>query len=604
MKKSCTTGIDYMQTSVIRQYSQTLKQHWVVYFLGTICLMLTSVSEMIIPKFIQWSLDVVGGQNNPRADPWAVYSAKESLGFYGLALLGAMGLGFVGRVGWRHLLARRTHEAGFQMKVDFWDALRYQPLKIFERYSLGDLMNRATGDWQSARIIHGFTLVLTLDLIFFTLFALVMMFTIDPYLSLLSILVFPFLPKPIIGLARKEHDYHLEAQEKLSDLSQGVTEILASIRFHRATDSENTKIAAMKQQAEIYSNARIKVVKTGWKIYPLGALPTLVAYSILLSFGIWEVACGRISLGAFVALQSYVLMLQGPLLELGDCIAEWQKGFASLGRIQEIISLGRRSSPLGSGRSSEVIRRVQDISPVKIPVMPVDVPSQKAALAGIHLELRRVFFRYDGAHQNALHDCSLHLNPGEKVGITGPIGGGKSTLLKICAHLLEPNGGMVLFGEKPLGSLDHQWIRDQVTLVTQKSFLFASTIRSNLNLNYEFDEERLWDVLSQVCLADDVRRLPLKLDSILGESGTNLSGGQRQRLALARALLRLKPLVLLDDALSAVDARTEHEILMHLETLLKNQTVLWVAHRSGTLSLCQRIYRMDRGHLTPHPSSN
>ena len=598
-----------MQTSVIRKYGETLKAHWVVYLLGTLSLMMTSISEMIIPKFVQWSLEAVGASKDLANDPWAVHRARENLGFYAGALLGSMGLGFVGRVGWRHLLARRTHEAGFDMKVAFWDSLRFQPFKVFDRYSLGDLMNRATGDWHAARLIHGFTLVLTLDLIFFTFFAIIMMFTIDLYLALLSVMVFPFLPRRILRLARQEHDYHLEAQEKLSDLSQGVTEILAALRFHRATGSEHVKIAAMKKQADLYASSRMNVVKTGWKIYPLGALPTLVAYAILLSVGLSQVWMGRISIGAFVALQSYVLMLQGPLLELGDCIAEWQKGFASMGRIQEILNLGAKAgvpepSELVSQSAAPSWSAAQSggettlISPPSVdPRIEGADRSTGLLRQGLKLELLEVSFRYDRASHKALDGVNLRLSPGEKIGITGAIGSGKSTLLKICAHLVEPTEGQVLLGGESTSHLSEQWIRGHVTLVGQKPFLFASTIRSNLNLNLEFKDDLLWDVLSYVRLADDIRQLPLGLDSVLGESGTNLSGGQRQRLALARALLRLKAVVLLDDALSAVDARTESEILNHLEPLLRGRTVLWVAHRPGTLSLCERHYQMERGRV-------
>jgi ATP-binding cassette subfamily B protein len=425
-------------------------------------------------------------------------------------------------------------------------------------------------------VIHGFTLVLTLDLIFFTIFAVVMMFSIDPFMALLSILIFPFLPPKILKIARKEHDLHLVAQEELSTLSQAVTQTLSSLRFNRATDSEEVKAQILTKHARDYADRRLAVVETGWKIYPLSALPTLIAYGILLGVGVLQVSRGLLTIGEFVALQSYVLMLQGPLLELGDCIAEWQKGFASLGRIQEIIGLKDRVDR----------RHWHEVSAAEL--------TQERPI----LRIKGVSFRYGSEGDWVLNNIDLSIKPGEWAGLTGPIGAGKTTLIHLCAGLLPFKQGRVDIGGRDINTESNQWLRSQITVMTQRSFLFASTIRSNLCLDLAFTDDQLWEVLEKVGLAEDFARLPHKLEEVLGESGVNLSGGQRQRLAFARALLRLNPVLLIDDALSAVDAHTEAKILEAIKPMLQDKTVLWAAHRASTLSLCHRAYHLERGVLT------
>ncbi len=556
---------------MLKLYSQSLLRHWPAYLFGTFFLLLTSVSEIVVPKFIQWTLDAVHVSAKLGGG-----SGAAQLGHYAWSLGAFLICGFIGRVGWRHLLARRTHEAGYELKVDFWNALRRQPLSVFDRYTLGDLMNRATGDWHAARVIHGFTLVLTLDLIFFTVFALVMMFAIDPFVALLCILIFPFLPPKILKIARKEHDLHLVAQEELSSLSQAVTQTLSSLRFNRATDSEEVKAKILTQHARDYADRRLAVVQTGWKIYPWSALPTLIAYGILLGVGVLQVSRGLLTIGEFVALQSYVLMLQGPLLELGDCIAEWQKGFASLGRIHEIIGLKDRVDR----------QHWHDVSAAES-TQPLPI-----------LRLREVFFRYGSEGDWILNNIHLAVNPGEWAGLSGPIGAGKTTLIHLCAGLLPSKQGTVDIGGRDISGVSNQWLRSQITVMTQRSFLFASTIRSNLCLDLAFTDEQLWEVLEKVGLAADFSRLPDKLDEVLGESGVNLSGGQRQRLAFARGLLRLNPVLLIDDALSAVDAQTEAKILEAIKPILRDKTVLWAAHRGSTLGLCHQVYHLERGVLS------
>lgn len=572
-------------------YRSQLREHWVAYLVGVATLLVTSLSEVAIPRYIQWALDMIGGagrvgshQTSVGAGAWFVRSTPlASLHAVTLAMVITLIFGLAGRWGWRQVLARRTHQAGRDLKVRYWDSLKHQPLSRLRSYPLGDLMNRATGDWNASRAIHGFTVVITLDLIFFTGLSIANMLAIDVGLSVYCLVVFPFLPRLILRLARQEHDLHLFAQEKLGQLSTSVSQALSTVRLQRATAGDARWQEAFRREAREYADRRYQVIKTGWRIFPLAALPTLVAYAVLLFWGVHKIRSGELTVGAFVALQSYVLMLQNPLFDMGDCIAEWQRGFASLGRIAEIFALKPQVSPRALAN--------RGTSPLGGAAPGEQVPELKSQ----GVEIQSLTFAY--AKTKVLQDLRLSLAPGAKMGIVGAIGAGKSTLLALLAGLLEAPTAAIKIGGVDVTKVPRSWFKEHVTLVPQRAFLFAGTVRYNLELDQTQPTAELWEVLRVVQLDEDVRRMPAGLESWIGEFGVNLSGGQKQRLALARALLRQKPFVLLDDSLSAVDAVTEDHILRAMQPRLRNATVVWVAHRLSTLAAIDQVYLLEHGQL-------
>jgi ATP-binding cassette subfamily B protein len=555
-----------------RLFVENLRKHRLAYGLGTLAMLITSVSEVFLPKFIQWSIEVLTEKNSP--DPHGTLDKLV------LGLVMALTLGWLGRVGWRQILARQTHLAGHDMKTRLWSVLKDQPLSILDRFSLGDLMNRATADWNKTRFIHGFTIVLTFDLIFFTSLSVISMLMIHVKLALLCLCVIPFLPRHIIRISRREYTFHQVAQEQLSLLSDLISQAVKTVRLQRATASEKVWEERLKSHAKTYAERQFKVLHASWQIFVLGALPTIFAYGILFTYGVMEVQAGRISIGAFIALQSYVLLLQSPLFELGAVISEWQTGFASYHRITEIYNLERENKSTTEAlihrhHNPQVALRLQDLS-----------------------------YSYDHK-QDVLNQINLIIQQGEKLGLIGPIGSGKSTLVNIVGGLLENPRGLVQIHGLSLEQGQRDWIVKQITMVPQKPFLFAGTIRHNLAPMGDRDEADMIEALKSVELWDDVQKFNGGLDCWIGEFGINLSGGQKQRLSLARALLKPAPILILDDCLSAVDSITEARILAHLKVKLAQHTVIWTAHRISTLQLCDRILRLEDGRLlrVDRPSS-
>lgn len=553
-----------MRYSPARLFIENLKKHRFAYGLGTAAMLITSLSEVFLPKFIQWSIEVLTEKNT--ADPHGTLDKLV------LGLIATLTLGWLGRVGWRQILARQTHLAGHDMKTRLWSVLKDQPLSMLDRFSLGDLMNRATADWNKTRFIHGFTIVLTFDLIFFTTLSVISMLMIHAKLALLCLCIIPFLPRQIIKISRREYTFHQVAQEQLSLLSDLISQAVKTVRLQRATASERVWEEKLGTYAKEYARRQFKVLHASWQIFVLGALPTIFAYGILFTYGVMEVQAGRVSIGAFIALQSYVLLLQSPLFELGSVISEWQTGFASFHRLTEIYNL-ERDTP---STSDAVIHRFHN--------------------PGVAVRLQDLSYSFD-QKQDVLSHINLIIPQGEKLGLVGPIGSGKSTLVNCVAGLLEhPQGQIQIHGlNREQGQRD--WIVKQITMVPQKPFLFAGSIRHNLSPVGTADEAAMIDALKTVELWDDVQKFVGGLDCWIGEWGINLSGGQKQRLSLARALLKPSPILILDDCLSAVDSITEARILAQLKTRLAGHTVIWTAHRLSTLQLCDRILRLEDGRL-------
>lgn len=563
-----------MSVGIYRTFASTVKKYWVSYLVGTAALLVTSVTEVLMPKFIQWTVDLLTKKEQASIPSWFQAGSLETsldklVGYFILSLL----IGWLGRIGWRQMMARRTHVSGHLIKTRFWNVLKDQPLSFLHRYPLGDLMNRATGDWNKTRFIHGFTIVMTFDIIFFSLLALVSMFLIDVQLALACLFLMPFLPRPIIRLSKKEYDQHQKAQELLSELSDAISQAVNTVRLQRATNSEVIWEQQLTKRASRYAAQHFEVLKIIWKIFVLGALPTIAAYAILFSFGIYKFQNGDISIGQFIALQSYILLLQSPLFELGSVISEWQTGFASYARILEIF--GYELKPKQTDPKGMTIMSRQDEA----------------------VSMKNLSFRYSADFPYVLKNINFTVRAGEKIGIIGAIGAGKTTLIQILTGLSEHfQGELYLFG-LPMSKLGRDWLCRNITVVPQKPFLFAGSIRSNLCLDQNFTAEEMIRVLKVVRLWDDVQSMPQQLDTWIGEWGINLSGGQKQRLAIARALLRPTPILILDDCLSAVDSVTEEYILNQLQGSFQHQTLIWTAHRASTLQLCDRIYQLANGQL-------
>ncbi len=553
-----------------RLFFAQLKQNWLLYFGGALGICITNTTELAFPKFMQWGIDtVLSGSSSQVPELLKGQSPEQtllklSIGLFFVALVGIFSRGL-----WRQCLARRSHWSGYWLRKNLWDSVCDQPLSLFSKYPIGDLINRCISDINPARFVLGFTQVATWDILFYAFLGTFSLFLIDKWIALAAITIFLALPFLIKNLVKKEFVLHDDAQAQLSQLSDRITQMVATVRLQRASAMEDAWVQLLTEDAKLYADKRLEVEKLAWKTFPYGGGATFLCYIVIFAIGLPKVSDGSMTVGQLVSSLSLVLLLQGPLFGLSEIIAEWQKGLASLNRIAEILELKR-----------------QELSSLT----PLPTPSS--------IIVEDLDFRYGRERAPLLSGFNLSLSPGKSLGICGEIGSGKSTLLSLLCGL-EPSrpGSIRVFG-KDIMSTPRQEITQLINLVPQKPFLFAGSIRDNLSLDASFSSDDLWAILDEMCLGNDFRALTLGLDTPVGEWGISLSGGQRQRMALARALLRPKPILLLDDCLSAVDSITEEKIVLAIKRRIQGVSVIWVAHRPSTLALCDEVFELKNGVLT------
>jgi ATP-binding cassette subfamily B multidrug efflux pump len=545
-----------------------IKLKW-IYVAGVGALLLTALAEVGIPLLVKRAIDTL-----------SLSDASKHRGVYVeilWTLVGLLLLQYIGRIVWRVSLAQQAHHTGARMKSLLWDRARFLPSRRLERdLRPGDLMNMATGDVQTARMTFSFSLVGSIDMVCIFTLTLAAMLSLNIELTLWTLVVLPALPYFLNRLAKREGLQHHESQESLSKLTDLAAQSVATVRLQRLTQTAAFWERRLVKSANGYMDRRLAVIRTALQFIPVTGIAPLISYGVLLVVGIRAVMDGTMTVGTFVAMQSYIFIIQTPLIELGYMISEWQRGFVSLRRI------------LGLYREPEATQLREGGHAVQTESSS-GLQSKTPAFRVEQLE-----FSYDPQEPGLFRGLSLEIPEGGRVGILGPVGAGKSTLLQVLAGFERDFKGTVEIFGRDVRGYSHESLRKLIALVPQRPFLFADTVRANLRLDRDLSDSEIWHWLDAAGVREDIERLPRALDTRLGEWGVNLSGGQKQRLTLARGLAARPRVLLLDDCLSAVDTVTEERILAALDRELRGTTLVWVAHRRSTLKHCSQILELER----------
>lgn len=543
-----------------------IKDNKSMYIIGALMVVLTNGMQVLSTRNMGWILDFF--TDKPLPEILSGYGKLESFYLLFWVMLGSRIILTFGRWGWRMTLARQTHFASGMLRAKVWDNVRYfKNEDLASRWTKGVLMNASTSDVGSGRFIFGFTLVAVFDVLFLGILTLVTMFLINVPLTLMSLVVMIFLPFAVKRLSELEIKRYGDAQNKLSEFNDISSQVVSTIRLQRLTQTGHYWEQRLKSSAKDYQNKRFDLLKTSLRYIPVMGSSSLTSYGVLFFMGIGAVVNGSISVGDFVAMQGLIFLLQDPLMELGFIISEMKKGFTSLERLAEIYTTEQDETLLKKGEpvvEDDELMRINDLS----------------------------FSYTEGA--KLIEDLSFSLNKGDRLGITGKIGTGKSTLVKILSGLIRDYDGEVVLAGKPFDFYGHANLRKYIGHVHQKPFLFAESIKNNISMDTDLNDDEIWRILEVSGLAKDVRQFPDGIETPLGEWGINLSGGQKQRLTIARALARKPKLLFLDDCLSAVDTVTEEQILKNLDQELEDTTLVWVAHRKSTLKYCNKILDFDK----------
>jgi ATP-binding cassette subfamily B protein len=492
------------------------------------------------------------------------------------ALIGVSLIGGVGRYWMRELLNGVSRWIEYDLRNDLFRQLESVDATYYTRMRTGDLMARLTNDLSAVRMAVGPAIMYLTNTIAGGAFALSFMLRISPRLTLIAALPMAILPVLGILFGRHIHARFEAVQAHFSDLTTLAQENLAGVRIVRAFRQEAAETARFATLNEQYLEKNMRLARLYGLMQPGFAIFAGLGMVAVVSFGGSLVLNGTISIGSFVAFGMYLGMLTWPLIALGWVINLFQRGAASMTRLVDILD-ARSALP----------------EPEHPRVLPT-------AAGGRSIEFRNVGFHYSTEAGEptrwALRHISFVAPAGATIGVVGATGSGKSALMDLVPRLFDPQEGELLIDGIPIRDLSIESLRREIGYVPQESFLFSDTIGSNLVYGTSDESAASW--AAEIAQLDEtIEQFPGGYDTVLGERGINLSGGQKQRAALARALARRPTVVLLDDALSAVDTHTEAEILRSLRDALTKRTALIASHRVSAIRDATWIIVLEEGRI-------
>ena len=544
------------------------------YLAGIIVLMLVDLFNLYIP---QYTGEVIDGLSQG-AGFGEIREILLKLLFAGLVIT-------VGRFGWRYFIIGASRGIEYRIRNDLFRHIETLSAEFFNRHKTGDLMAHFTNDLQSIRMAVGMAVITAFDAVVMTLMVLVkMILSVDLKLTILA-----FVPLTLVAVGC--YFYGIESKKRqtkrqaaFSHLSDKAQESFAGIRVLKAFVQEKENYASFAAAGENCMKKNLSVVKLRTVFGP--SLDAVTGISLLLTvlFGGKMVLTGAISIGQFVAFQSYIGMLVWPMIACGDCINNFSQAAAALGRVGAIFA-----------ETADIVDHI-----------PTDGSPVKASIQG-EITLRDLSFAYPDSSSPVLSHIDLNIPAGEMLGILGRTGSGKSTLAELILRVYDCEKGSLLIDGTPIDEIPLALLHRTVAYVPQDNFLFSDTLAENIAFGLE---ERISDdpgILSAVeaaakeaCIHDNICEFPEGYQTIVGERGVTLSGGQKQRSSIARALLPDAPILILDDSLSAVDTDTEEKILNNLLRLRKGKTTIIIAHRISTLKQADHIAVLSDGVLSEY----
>ena len=533
---------------------------------GLFLVVLSSALTTAIPWLVRRAIDGMTA-NEPVRNIYLIGAAMV-----GLAIVaGAM------RYGMREIMNGMSRYVEYDLRNALFAHLERVDAGYFARTRTGDIMARLTNDLSAVRMAAGPAIMYLANTVFGGAFALVFMLRISPRLTLLALLPMVLLPVVAVKLGRMIHDRFEAVQEHFSRVTTLAQENLAGVRVVRAYRQEPAEERRFARLNDEYLEKNMRLARLQAAMNPSFGLFAGLGAVAVLGFGGALALRGAITVGEFVAFALYLSILTWPLIALGWVVNLFQRGAASMERLNEIF----------------------DARPVIVsPPRPSVLAARTAA--GRALEFRDVGFHYPvepGAEPRwVLRGVSFTIAAGETLGIVGATGSGKSTLIDLVPRIHDPQEGAVLLDGVPVRDLALDALRREIGYVPQESLLFSDTIGANLRYGTESDDDARW--AARVARIDEqIEAFPAGYETMLGERGINLSGGQKQRASLARALARRPSVVLLDDALSAVDTQTEAEILHALGDALSRRTAVIASHRISAVRDASHIIVLDAGRV-------
>jgi len=535
-----------------------LKRYRWGYVAGTLCVFLTNGIWILFPLVLGKAAD----------DLNTAVTSRKLLLYAGILLAIATTKGIFQFLT-RWIVIGVSRDIEFDLRNDLFKRLESLSYSYYQRHRTGDIMARATNDLNAVRMLLGPAIMYSANTIVYTAGALAFMISISPKLTLYTFLPLPAVSIIIQTFGRRIHERFERIQAMFSDISARAQENFSGARLIRAYVQEDAEIRAFETENQEYIRRSLKLVRLMGMLWPTLELMLGCAVVLVLWLGGHEVIRGSIRVGQFVSFSTYMMQLTWPIIALGWVINIFQRGTASLIRINEIM------------------REQPEIK---------DAPgAQDLQLTG-EIEFRGLNFGYEG--KQVLHDLTLRVPAGSSLAIVGPTGSGKTTLVNLIPRIYDAEPGAVLIDGRPIRDYSIASLRKNIGFVPQETFLFSERIRENIALGVDSaTDQEIHNAADAANIATDIEGFPEGYGTMVGERGITLSGGQKQRTAIARALIRNPKILILDDALSSVDTHTEDKILNHLRDVMRGRTTIFISHRVSTVRNADRIAVLHGGRI-------
>ncbi len=546
-----------------------IARHWWQYVLGIAALYMVDWVNVYVPEFTGRIID---GLTDGTLDMSGAMKIVWMIAGMGLAIA-------IGRFGWRFFIFGAARSIEREMRGDMYGHLSKLSMRFFNQHKTGDLMAHFTNDLMSVRQLLGMTVITAFDATVMLLLVLMNMISyVSPKLTVVAILPLLIITVGDFFYGKVMHKRFKARQEAFSTLTDQVQETISGIRVIKAFVQERKELYAFAATAGNAKEKNLNVVRLQALMMPIMDLIIGTSTLLTLMYGGYLAIQGEITVGQFVAFNSYVGMLVWPMMAVGECITSISQGLASLGRIFGIFQ-----------EQPEIVDGQQTNHDVK-------------ALKG-EIRLSHLTFAYpDMPEVTVLEDVSVTVKPGETLAILGRTGSGKSTIPGLLVRLYDVADGMITIDGHDLKTIPLGVLRENIACVPQDNFLFSDTLQNNIAFgSADKSLASVEHAAKLACIHDNIAAFPEQYATVVGERGVTLSGGQKQRSSIARALMKDSPILILDDALSAVDTDTERSILDNLRTIRSNdRTTIIVAHRISTIQDADHILVLDDGKVAEY----
>jgi ATP-binding cassette subfamily B protein len=552
-----------MDTSwqAVRLLYPFFKQYRLQLIIGFLSLLAVNGLQLAIPRIIKHAVD-----NLQNAE-----ISRDGLLYFGIVIFTLAVCIAVFRFGWRIMILGFSRHLEKDFRNWLFSHLLTLDRIFFQRKTTGEIMALATNDLAAVQLAGGMGLVAFADALVLSIAALSFMAYIHPGLTLIAIIPMPLLALITRILSGRLHRYFRKVQEQFSRLTEFSRTSINSIRMIKAYTLEENQTVNFDAMGKEYVQDNLRLARVQGTLFPVSGLIANTSMLLVLLFGGRLTINNSITIGDFVAFTSYLFMLTWPMMALGWVTNLFQRGVTSLQRIENIL---------------------EERPVFETPSHPKSIPGEINSITVTDLD-----FSYPGQKSLILKDISVEVQQGI-LGIVGKTGSGKTTLCHLLARLYPVKMGTIFWNGIDVNSLELSEVRKSIALVPQDITVFSDTVQSNISMGKPgASHKEIVAVAKAAAIHDEIEALPKGYETRIGEKGVKLSGGQRQRIALSRALLSDRPVIIIDDGLSAVDIETEHEIISSMRPFTKDRLCIIVSHRLAPLAQADQLIVMDKGKI-------